>query len=263
MPARNHAPIGAPCWIELATSDADRARTFYTELFGWSAEEPVPDFANYFNFRQNDVRVAGAWPFQPGGAGQADTWAIYLASDDAAKTVELATAHGAHVVAEAMAVADLGTMAVLIDPTGAGIGVWQPARHPGFGLIGEHGTPTWFELLTRDYTSAVDFYREVFRWHTEAMGDTAEFRYTVQTDGEDRLAGIMDATAFLPADAPAHWSVYFWVDDTDAAVAAVQRLGGTVVYPAEDTPYGKLATVADPMGAQFKLMAANDQMPAR
>jgi predicted enzyme related to lactoylglutathione lyase len=49
--------------------------------------------------------------------------------------------------------------------------------------------------------------------------------------------------------------VYFGVDDTDATLARTVDLGGTVVMDAEDTPYGRLATVADPTGARFKLVA--------
>jgi predicted enzyme related to lactoylglutathione lyase len=71
--------------------------------------------------------------------------------------------------------------------------------------------------------------------------------------GEGELAGIMDAAAFLPDGVPAHWSVYWEVDDADAAVAKVKALGGSVVMDSVDTPYGRLATVADPAGAQFKL----------
>ena len=52
---------------------------------------------------------------------------------------------------------------------------------------------------------------------------------------------------------PSHWSVYWETDDADATVASVGALGGSVVMAPEDTPYGRLATVADPAGAQFRL----------
>jgi uncharacterized protein len=71
--------------------------------------------------------------------------------------------------------------------------------------------------------------------------------------GDGELAGIMDAAAFLPDGVPAHWSVYWEVDDVDATIAKLEALGGAVVADAEVTPYGKLATVTDPAGAQFKL----------
>ena len=56
--------------------------------------------------------------------------------------------------------------------------------------------------------------------------------------------------------------MYFGSDDADASLADVTRLGGSVVLPAEDTPYGRLAEAADPTGAHFKLVAPNAQMPA-
>ena len=153
-------------------------------------------------------------------------------------------------------------MAVVTDPGGAPIGMWQPQQFHGSGLITEAGVPSWWELHTRDYQSAVNFYRDVFGWETQQMGDSPEFRYTVLKHGEEMLAGIMDATSFLPAGEPARWSVYFGSDDADASLADVTRLGGSVVLPAEDTPYGRLAEAADPIGAHFKLVAPNAQMPA-
>ena len=53
------------------------------------------------------------------------------------------------------------------------------------------------------------------------------------------------------------------VADADVALSEIVALGGEVLMGAEDTPYGRLATAADPAGAQFKLVAANEAMPAR
>ena len=262
MPTRETAPIGAPCWVDLTTSDTDRSRDFYTRLFGWEAEEPAPEFGGYFNFTRNGVRVAGCMAAQP-SAQMPDAWSVYLATDDARKTVDAASGNGGQVVVGAMDVGDLGTMAVVTDPAGAAIGIWQPGLHQGFGIFGETGAPSWFELHTTDYATAVAFYRDVFRWDTHVVSDTPEFRYTTLADGESWLAGIMDASGFLPAGVPSHWSVYFGVDNTDAALAKTVELGGAIVVPAEDTPYGRLATATDPTGAQFKLVAPNEAMPAR
>ena len=118
------------------------------------------------------------------------------------------------------------------------------------------GTPSRFELLTRDFAPAVAFYRTVFGWETDVVSDTDEFRYTtVRGPGGagHELAGVGDASGFLPEGVPSHWSIYWHVDDVDAALAAVQSLGGSVVRAGEDTPYGRLAEAADPAGAHFKL----------
>jgi uncharacterized protein len=256
MPTRESAPHGAPCWVDVMTSDVDRARAFYGELFGWQSDEPNDEFGGYFNFSKDGILVAGGMPAIP-DAGPPNIWSIYLATDNAEKAVEMATANGGQVIAPAMAVHDLGTMAVITDNAGAVIGMWEPGLHKGFGIHGEPGTPAWFELLTKDHASATAFYRTVFGWDTSTLHDTDEFRYTTANDGDNQLAGVMDASGFLPEEVPSHWSVYFAVEDADAALAKVVELGGSIEQPAEDTPYGRLATAADPMGARFKLLGPN------
>ncbi len=120
-------------------------------------------------------------------------------------------------------------------------------------MFAEPGTPSWFELLTRDYATSIDFSRDVFDLSVTVASDAPEFRYSILTRGADELAVAMDASGFLPEGAPAHWSVYVAVADADATVAKVVALGGSVVMAPEDTPYGRLASVADPTGAMFRL----------
>ena len=254
MPAREDAPLGAPCWIDLMTSDTGSSRAFYTALFGWTADEPNEQFGGYLNFRKDGVLVAGCMA-RDAGNPMPDTWTIYLATDDAAKSLETTLTHDGRVMIEPMQVGDLGTMAGILDPGGAMVGVWKPGVHKGFGVIGEAGAPSWFELHTRDYARAVAFYRDVFGWDTQTLSDAPEFRYTVLQQGETQLAGIMDASVFPPDGAPAHWAVYFGVADTDVAVETMLALGGTIVRGAEDTPYGRLAVATDPTGAEFRVMS--------
>jgi predicted enzyme related to lactoylglutathione lyase len=254
MPKRDAAPTGAPCWVDVFTSDPDKTRAFYGQLFGWTSKAAGDEYGGYINFQKDGILVAGGVP-NDGTSGTPDVWSVYLATEDAKATVDAAVAHGSQVIVPALDVGELGTMAVVTDPGGAAIGAWKPGLHKGFGVLGEPGTPSWFELHTRDHAASVDFYRDVFKWDTHVVGDTDEFRYTTLGEGEGQLAGIMDATAFLPEGVPAHWSVYFGVDDTDKTLAQIVELGGSIVLPAEDTPYGRLAQAADPTGALFKLVA--------
>jgi hypothetical protein len=239
----------------LGTSDVEGARVFYPQIFGWEAQDPAPEFGGYFNFTLDGVLIAGCMGKRPDDPTP-DSWNIYLASPDARRTLEAVHAAGGQVVVPAMDVADLGTMAIVIDPGGAGIGVWEPKAHRGFGRYGEPGTPAWFDLQTRDYMTSVAFYRDAFVWTTHTHSDTPEFRYTTLMVGDEELAGIMDAAAALPADAPARWRVVFAVSDTDASLEQIVGLGGAVVVPASDSPYGRLASVADPTGAHFALVSA-------
>lgn len=254
MPQRDAAPNGAPCWVDLFSSDIEKAKIFYGELFGWTAEDAGEEYGHYVNFSKHGIRVAGGMT-NDGQSGAPDSWNVYLATGSAQKTTDAAAKQGAQVIVPPMAVGELGTMAVLIDVGGAAIGEWQSAQHKGFGLIGEPGAPAWFELHTRKYDESVKFYRDVFKWDTHAMSDAPEFRYTTLGEGESALAGIMDASAFLPDGVPSCWSVYFQVESTDAALTKIVDLGGAIVRPAEDTPYGRLADATDPTGAHFKLMA--------
>jgi len=203
MTARDHPPLGAPCWVDLFTSDAAASRAFYTGLFGWEAEEPSDEFGGYFMFTRGGVPIAGGMP-GPADAPGVDAWSIYLDTDDMTRTVAAATAAGGTVVVEPMPIADLGTMAVLADPTGAAIGVWQVGTFPGFVVLDEPGAPSWFELFTRDHAGAVDFYRTVFGVAADAVGDTDEFRYSTlrESGGGPELAGIMDASSFLADGEP-------------------------------------------------------------
>jgi predicted enzyme related to lactoylglutathione lyase len=63
----------------------------------------------------------------------------------------------------------------------------------------------------------------------------------------------------VPEEVPGHWRVYFAVDNCDDAVDHLVKLGGSVLRPAEDMPYGRWADVADPQGAAFTVMAPNPQ----
>lgn len=54
---------------------------------------------------------------------------------------------------------------------------------------------------------------------------------------------------------PAHFLAYFAVPDCDQSVATVQRLGGRVTADPFDTPYGRIAVVADNQGAVFGLLS--------
>lgn len=253
MPKRDTAPVGAPCWIDLATSDVDKSRAFYDELFSWTSEDAGADYGHYINFTKDGVPVAGAMK-KPDTVEMPDAWSTYLACDDVSKTVDKATANGGEVMMPAMDVMSLGRMAFVIDPGHAVIGLWQPGDHKGFGVFDEPDTPGWFELHTRDYDASVAFYQQVLGWKTQVEGDAPEFRYTTMLDGQTQLAGVMDASGFLPEGVPAHWSVYFRVENTDKALARVGDLGGATVMAAENTPYGRLATASDPTGAVFKFV---------
>jgi len=243
---------GEPCWIELFTPDTDAAAAFYGELFGWTATEPDEEHGGYRLFEREGRPVAGLMR-NDGSMGGPDAWSVYLATDDAASTVERARAAGAEVLVGPMQVGDLGTMAVLVDPAGAAVGAWQAGSFPGTLDRAVDGAPAWFETLSKDYARSLDFYRDVFGWQTHTMSDTPDFRYSTLGEDEHARAGVMDAAGML-GDAASRWQFYLQVADTDATVERAVASGGTLVVPPDDTPYGRLAVLLDPAGVQFCLM---------
>lgn len=252
MTAASPVPPGSPCWIDLMTSDTDQCRAFYGALLGWTAGEGSPEFGGYFMFLSEGVPVAGAMPTPPGMEAP-DAWGVYLAVANAAEAVQAVLDNGGTVSVEPMAIADLGVSVVTQDPAGARIGLWQAETFAGFGASGRPGAPSWFELLTPDYDKAVAYYRDALGWDAHVVSDAPEFRYTTLGKEEQSRAGIMDAAGFLAPGAAGEWVVYFGVEDVDRALTQVTALGGALVEPAMDTPYGRMATVTDPSGARFKL----------
>ncbi|MBS1837746.1 MAG: VOC family protein [Actinobacteria bacterium] len=248
---RGQTPAGAPTWIDLMSADTDRARTFYGELLGWECGEANPEMGGYANFTRDGVLVAGL--LQKQEATLPDFWSVYLEVPDAAAAAAVCESSGGQLFLGPQAVGDLGAMVVAGDVGGAVIGMWESGTHTGFGVVEEPGAATWFELLTPAYDASLDFYREVFGWTVETMSDTPELRYSVLTIDGIQYAGIMDSAGHADGSPPM-WSVYLQVESTDASCTEVESLGGSIVRQAVDTPYGRLAGCADPMGAPFNLM---------
>lgn len=249
MTIRENVPTGAPIWVDLMSSDPEASVAFYGGLFGWTAEEPNPDFGGYRNFLLDGERVAGLMQAQPGEP--AELWSVYLRVDDAEATVAKADAAGVPVFVPAMRLADLGSMAVIADPGGAMIGMWQPGSHRG-GVVATVGAPCHWELHTRDYDAVLPFYADVFGWTVNRDNESEDFRYATYDVADGENAGVMDASIF-PDDAPLGWTPYFAVADVDAALARIDELGGKLTIGPDHTPYGILAGAVDATGAPFKL----------
>ena len=147
MPTRNGAPLGAPCWIDLTTSDIGRAQDFYGTVFGWTFEDAGPEYGGYINAAKEGRPVAGLMASRP-EIQSPDNWATYFHTADINATMSAVTAAGGAVCMDAMEVPAQGYMSIATDPSSAFFGLWQPLEHHGFELIGEAGAPVWHQLTT-------------------------------------------------------------------------------------------------------------------
>jgi predicted enzyme related to lactoylglutathione lyase len=245
-------PPGTPCWVDLMTTDLDAARLFYEGLFGWQLGDTGPDGGGYLMAYVDDKSVAGLGPMMQ-DQNHPSVWTTYLASTDAAATADKVSSAGGTVLAPAFDVLDVGVMSIAQDPTGGTFGIWQAKKHIGAALANEPNTLTWNEFMTRDYDAAKSFFTDVFGYTYTDMSSDGFSYSTIEVDGTT-VGGIGALPADVPAEVPAHWRVYFAVDDADDAVNEAVRLGGSVLRPAADMPYGRNADLADAQGAAFSVI---------
>ncbi len=206
----------------------------------------APSRANYAMCRVDGKSVAGiGWKQSP---EQPTVWTTYLAADDVDKIAGKVTEAGGQVLMEPFDVMDIGRMTVAVDPTGAAFGAWQSITHIGAERANEASSLVWNEQMSRDLDGAKRFYEAVFGYTYE---DVETEPYAMLKVNGETAGGLGVLGADTPAGMPAHWRAYFQVPDTDAAATKATDLGGQVLAPPTDTPYGRLAGFADDQGALF------------
>jgi uncharacterized protein len=242
-------PPGTPSWIDLGTPDVDASIDFYGDLFDWTASEPgPPEAGGYRFFMQDGKMVAGLGPLMM--EGQPPAWLSYVTVADADETAAKARDGGGTVLVGPLDVLDVGRMAVVADPGGAALGLWQARRHTGAQIVNEPVSLAWNELNTRDTEAAKPFYDATFGWeaNTAQMG---EIEYTTWQLGEQPVGGMVAMAEQIPAAVPAHWLAYFAIHDTDETVEKAKAGGGELKFGPVDIPAGRFAVLADPHGAIF------------
>ena len=246
MGERTSYPPGTFSWAELVTSDADAAKTFYDAVFGWDYDDrPIPDDGVYTMALRDGETVAALYR-----GDQPPHWNCYAtvasAGDAAARAAEL----GGTVIAEPFDVMDAGRMAVIADPAGAALCLWQPGTNIGASLVNTPGALTWNDLVTPDPEGAVAFYGGLFGWTAEAIPDAGGYR--VIRNGDRSNGGIMPLDPDrMGSETPPSWMPYFGHEDVERLIGEVEGLGGRVFNGPMQMPQGTIAVLGDPQGAVF------------
>ena len=250
MSERDTYPSGVPCWVDTLQPDPQAAMRFYGELLGWEFDSPGP--GDYYEAHLRGRHVAGVGAQSPGVPTAWNTYVAVASADD------VAGAAGDGVVVEPFDVLPAGRVAVLADPAGAQIGLWEPAARQGCQLVNEPSAYAISMLHTPDPGAAGRFYGEVFGWETEAFAPGITlFRLPGYVGGEPSQPVPRDVVAaMVERAAPAHWSVDFWVRDADELAAGTPELGGSVVVAPTDAGPMRQAVLADPAGAVFSVTTA-------
>ena len=252
MGERSSHPHGTFSWIDLSTDDHDGAKSFYAELFGWEIEDmPAGDDMTYSMARLDGKDVAALFK----GDGDLPVhWNSYVTVDDVDAMPEKVKAAGGNVMAEPFDVMEsVGRMAVIQDPTGAFLNLWEAKDSIGASLVNVPGALTWNDLNTSDPDKAMAFYGEVFGWTFENVDDATE--YWVIKNGDRTNGGVRPIDNAQPGDVPAHWLPYFACDDVGAAKSRVEELGGRSFFGPVEVPNGSFVVVGDPQGGAFALFS--------
>ncbi len=249
---------GTFCWVDLGTNDAEAAKKFYAELFGWTAiDMPAGPDMIYTMCQIEGKYVAALYQQGPQEQGVPPHWNSYVSVASADETAAKVKSAGGTVMGEPFDVLDSGRMAMIQDPEGVFVGAWQPRNHIGARLVNQPGTLSWNELATRDAQKAAEFYTKVFGWEAQTQ-DYGGTPYTLIMNSDRQNGGIMQMTEAW-GDMPPHWMVYFAVADCEASAEKAKSLGGKIAVPPTDAgEVGRFAVLQDPQGAVFSIIKLNN-----
>jgi uncharacterized protein len=237
--------VGKFVWHEQVSSDPKQAQDFYTQLFGWDTEVFKPGEVDYTMISTGGQSHGGFAKAQEGAPPP--HWLSHVRVENVDETIEKVKNGGGKLLAGPFEMGDVGRMAIIADPLGAYLGIYQPLQE---GPVPE-GVFVWDELGTTDADAAQRFYGDVFGWTASDMGPDYG-GYRIFNVGETGIAGFMT----LPdAAVPPHWHPYVAVDDPDATTAKAKALGGgTLVEPMDVPKVGRIGVLSDPQGATIGII---------
>lgn len=255
MEFTSHRP-GSFCWADLATSDTEGATEFYTQLFGWEAiKNPLPNGSTYTMLNLDGKSAAALYPLanEHFEMGVPPHWMSYVTTDDINALLEKITSVGGKVIMPPMNADEFGIGAMIQDPEGAMLGLWQPKAHIGTQVMHVHGSYSWFEYASHGSEETIPFYEKAFGY-TAKTNDMGEMKYTTFYIEDQAISGLYT----MPEDMkeiPPHWLLYFTVANLDASLELATSLGATVLMPKMAVPeIGFFSVIQDPQGAVFGLV---------
>ena len=247
----SYAP-GTFCWVDLTTTDAEGAKAFYGELFGWEADDmPASETETYTMLRRGDDYVGGLFEMdaRQREEGVSPHWLSYVSVEDASAAAARASELGGTVHGGAFDVLDAGRMALVDDPSGARLALWEPMQHAGAGRVNDPGCLTWNDLQTTDPSPAAGFYAALLGWEMEPIEDDGKVVYVTIKNGGSSNGGIMPSQNASPP----FWLAYFTVASCEDTMARAQEMGGEVLAGPLDIGAGRISVLSDPQGAVFAI----------
>jgi uncharacterized protein len=255
QPATQDHHAGKIIWEQLVTPDLAAAKAFYGALFGWTFRDISFGDTFYAEALLDGRPVAGLFqkPIKAGEHRQ-PAWLTYISAGDVDAATRTAVQHGAKVLFGPHDIPDLGRDAVLADPQGAVFAILASGSGDPPDVLADPGQWIWSSLITTDPDTDAAFYQAVFGYEVFDLPPGNGTQHYLFASGNFARASVNS----LPTDAAhlhPHWLDFVRVRDAAATAAKVAALGGRVlVEPRIDRHGGKVAVVADPLGAPFGLL---------
>ena len=116
------------CHLELASTDAAKAKTFYSSFFDWKLTDmDMGGGMTYTTFKPTDDSPGGGMMQHP-VPGAPSSWLPYVLVDDINAANAKAKSLGAKIMKDTQEVPNMGWFSIIIDPTGAALGLWQAKK---------------------------------------------------------------------------------------------------------------------------------------
>jgi uncharacterized protein len=254
-PASEEHHVGKVIFVELVTPDLAAAKQFYAGLFGWTFRDFQTGKTKYAEASLDGRPVAGLIHKDvPAGEHRQPAWLTFIAVRDVDAAKKAALQGGAKVLFEPHNFPDRGREAVFADPQGAIFAVLASSSGDPPDVLAAPGEWIWSSLITTDPDSDAAFYQALFDYEVFDLPADAGAQHLMLASEDQARASANSVPASMPNMHP-HWLNYVRVEDAVKATAKLVALGGRVlVEPRVDRHGGKVALVADPLGAPFGLL---------
>ncbi len=248
-------PHGTFSSADCSTTDWESAKRFYQSVMGWEAEDlPLYTDVKYTRFKQDGETVATLIPLPDEAGYTRSHWKCFITVDDVDALAEKVTALGGTVVDEPFDALNDGRMMVIKEPTGATVALWQAKEMIGVGLVNTAGAMLWNEFLTHEPQKTMDFFGELLGWAFKQDGERNYYMILNQGRMNGGILGMDESMS----DMPSQCMVYYNVADLDDTLEKVKSGGGAVHMRGNAEDVGRFAVVADPQGASFYVMQADN-----
>jgi len=236
-------------WFEQSSNDMNKSVAFYSELFGWKAEDMPAGGRPYKVMKNGEHIVAGICE------GEQPAWLAYASVEDVDATVKASKKAGAKILQDAFDIPSVGRIAIANEPTGATYALFKAAENDAPDREVGAGDFHWNELVSSNPEKATKYFQMTIPYEHETMEMPGGPYHVLKSQDAPRL-GVANKT---DSEGKSHFVQYVAVDDCDETLARAEAKGAKRTADPVDVPgVGRFVIFADPCGAQLGIITPAD-----